>query len=152
MKTIFPLISLMCLHLCVSAAELEFVQIVIILLAMTFMIVVIICLLNHYRQPALAFLNRLNHTQRDQATQMVGDSTTTMRWAGIIWSLFQWSGHPIGFFCSMFTVQSSVSIRIFISYLNNLNYLLYILLQYLNFIFSQPLQSVCPLRGTAPSD
>ncbi|XP_036949569.1 low-density lipoprotein receptor class A domain-containing protein 4-like isoform X3 [Acanthopagrus latus] len=53
-------------------SELEFVQIVIILLAMTFMIVVIICLLNHYRQPALAFLNRLNHTQRDQATQMHG--------------------------------------------------------------------------------
>ncbi|XP_035536827.1 low-density lipoprotein receptor class A domain-containing protein 4 [Morone saxatilis] len=39
---------------------------------MTFMIVVIICLLNHYRLPALAFLSRLSHTQRDQATQLDG--------------------------------------------------------------------------------
>ncbi|XP_049890920.1 protein TMEPAI-like [Epinephelus moara] len=53
-------------------SELEFVQIIIILLVMTFMIVVIICLLNHYWLPALAFLSRLSHTQRDQATQIDG--------------------------------------------------------------------------------
>lgn len=55
------------------AAELEFVQITIILLMMTFMLAVIVCLLGHYWLPALAFLSRLGHTQRDQATQMVGD-------------------------------------------------------------------------------
>ncbi|XP_019109166.1 low-density lipoprotein receptor class A domain-containing protein 4 [Larimichthys crocea] len=53
-------------------SELEFVQIIIILLVMTFMVVVIICLLNHYRLPALAFFSRLSHTQRDQATQLDG--------------------------------------------------------------------------------
>ncbi|KAM9340306.1 low-density lipoprotein receptor class A domain-containing protein 4-like [Symphorus nematophorus] len=67
-------------------AELEFVQIIIILLVMTFMIVVIICLLNHYRLPALAFLSRLSHTHRDQATQMNGsewsDSVLTQQRSG----------------------------------------------------------------------
>ncbi|XP_067365552.1 protein TMEPAI-like isoform X2 [Channa argus] len=52
-------------------SELEFLQITIILLLMTFMTVVIICLLNHYWLPALAFLTRLSHVQRDQATQTV---------------------------------------------------------------------------------
>ncbi|XP_026203902.1 protein TMEPAI-like [Anabas testudineus] len=54
-----------------DTAELEVVQITVILLMMTFMIVVIICLLSHYWLPALAFLSRLSHTQRDQATQSV---------------------------------------------------------------------------------
>ncbi|CAM9233888.1 unnamed protein product, partial [Lampetra planeri] len=58
------------------APELEFVQIIIILLVMTFMIVVIICLLNHYRLSALAFLSRLSHTQENQAAQQVGAMTT----------------------------------------------------------------------------
>ncbi|XP_042362966.1 protein TMEPAI-like [Plectropomus leopardus] len=53
-------------------SELEFVQILLILLVMTFMIVVIICLLNHFWLPALAFLSRLSHTQRDRATQIDG--------------------------------------------------------------------------------
>uniref|UniRef100_A0A671UCH7 Low density lipoprotein receptor class A domain containing 4 n=1 Tax=Sparus aurata TaxID=8175 RepID=A0A671UCH7_SPAAU len=53
--------------------------IVIILLVMTFMIVVIICLLNHYRLPALAFLSRLSHTQRDQLSLLcVFDCTQVM--------------------------------------------------------------------------
>ncbi|XP_039977737.1 protein TMEPAI-like [Xiphias gladius] len=52
-------------------SELEFVQIIIILLVMTLMIVVIICLLSHYWLPAVAFLSRISHTQRDQATQLV---------------------------------------------------------------------------------
>ncbi|XP_053190139.1 low-density lipoprotein receptor class A domain-containing protein 4-like [Scomber japonicus] len=51
-------------------SELEFVQMIIILLVMTFMMVVIICLLNHYRLSALAFLSRLSPNQRDQATQL----------------------------------------------------------------------------------
>ncbi|XP_078479400.1 low-density lipoprotein receptor class A domain-containing protein 4-like [Lampetra planeri] len=54
--------------------ELEFVQIIIILLVMTFMIVVIICLLNHYRLSALAFLSRLSHTQENQAAQQEASS------------------------------------------------------------------------------
>ncbi|KAK2830003.1 hypothetical protein Q5P01_017934 [Channa striata] len=52
-------------------SQLEFLQITIILLLMTFMTVMIICLLNHYWLPALAFLTRLSHVQRDQATQTV---------------------------------------------------------------------------------
>lgn len=79
------------LHLSVSAAELEFVQIILILLVMTFMIIVITCLLIHYRLSALAFLSRLSHTQRDQATQLVGHTTTTMREVWIIERLFHWS-------------------------------------------------------------
>lgn len=147
MKTVFPLISCVSLHLCVSAAELDIVQIVIILLVMTFMIVVIICLLNHYRLPALAFLSRLSHTQRDQATQMVGDSNTTIRWAGIIASLFQWSAHPkkidtklknhswLDYYalCSQFNpvLVSELLFHIWIIW----SMLLYILLQCLNIIF-----------------
>lgn len=68
-------------HVYVYAAELEVVQITVILLMMTFMIVVIICLLSHYWLPALSFLSRLSHTQRDQATQSVGDYfLTNVHW------------------------------------------------------------------------
>lgn len=49
---------------------------------MTLMVVLIICLLSHYWLPALAFLSRLGHAQRDQATQMVGDAVRAARITG----------------------------------------------------------------------
>lgn len=47
----------------VAAAELELVQIILILLAMSVMVAVVVCLLIHYRLVALSLLGRLGHVQ-----------------------------------------------------------------------------------------